>query len=1000
MEQAREATAAEITVQAGNPPRRGGARRRVARSTARRAITAGGAMVAASLGLAPGPALATATATATATESASGVPAIERSMAVPEQPPDLATLQPGVRFRVWDVDRPLDRIHEPAPGEPPNFDVRREVIDYPARGDFGGFGDRFIVEVTGWLLVEEPGVHLFRLTSDDGSLLTIGGERVVWNRGLHAARPMDGTMDLDPGLHRLRILMFEHEGSEFLSLAWQPPSAPEMRIVPAANLRTEREVERTVEPGSKELEARVAGLRAGDGLELESPHPGWRLEPLRPEGWTPTVGGLARLPDGRLLVATWEPGWQDPADEDGPGPDGRLWVVANPGAVDPADLEIAVLAEDFVDPLGLTVVDGDILVAERTRITRLRDRDDDGDFETRETLASGWPADDPDHRTLDLEARDGVLFAGLSTGSGTAGEDVLAGTVRGGNGPNPPHRGTLLRVDLASGGVSYVAGGFREPRAILPLPDREEVLVGDRAGAWTPAHRIDAVRPGRFYGHYNETRVRTDRYPSGGSASLFSDLPISPPAVWLPPSEISGGPSDFLRLEEGPFAGQVLVADVAGGGLRRVWLEEVDGELQGGVTRHSQGFEGGTHRLLSLADGSIAVGMAGDREGWSWRGTTGGLQRLVPTGETAFEYERVEATPNGLRVRFTAPVPLESLRSRGGWTVTQWRYVGSPDAGGPKLDEETLMVAEARPAEDRRSVELVIPGLKEGRCVHVRRTLVDDAGRRLRATEFWYTLNRIPGRDRTAPAAADDDRLHLLVFTKTAGFRHASIPAGVAAFRELGAEHGFTLEHTEDARIFNDADLARFDVIVFLNTTGDILDLAQEAAFTRRMRAGAGFVGVHSASDTEYDWSWYGGLVGAYFRSHPAIQEATIEVLDREHPSTRHLGETWVRVDEWYCFRAAPAPRVRRLLNLDEATYEGGRMGADHPIAWCHEYDGARAFYTAGGHTIESYSEPDFRLHLLGGVLWAAGPEHLDKLPAASADTVPMMPIFPAPDGG
>jgi type 1 glutamine amidotransferase len=232
------------------------------------------------------------------------------------------------------------------------------------------------------------------------------------------------------------------------------------------------------------------------------------------------------------------------------------------------------------------------------------------------------------------------------------------------------------------------------------------------------------------------------------------------------------------------------------------------------------------------------------------------------------------------------------------------------------------------------------------------------------------------------PGLKDDDitkappRIaRVLVFTKTAGFRHGSIASGVAALAELGPDHAFRTTHTEDAAVFTDDGLARFDVIVFLNTTGDILDDDQQAAMERFIRAGRGFVGIHSATDTEYDWPWYTGLVGAQFRSHPPVQPAEIDVIDREHPATAHLPARWPRTDEWYDFRAQPPSTVRILMNLDESTYNGGQMGTPHPIAWCHEYDGGRAIYTAGGHTNESFAEPDFRAHLAGAIRWAAEQE-------------------------
>jgi type 1 glutamine amidotransferase len=204
----------------------------------------------------------------------------------------------------------------------------------------------------------------------------------------------------------------------------------------------------------------------------------------------------------------------------------------------------------------------------------------------------------------------------------------------------------------------------------------------------------------------------------------------------------------------------------------------------------------------------------------------------------------------------------------------------------------------------------------------------------------------------------------VLVFTRTAGFRHESIPAAVAAVRELGARHGFAVDHTEEPSALTDGALAGYAAVVFLLTTGDVLGPAEEGAVERFVRAGGGFVGVHSAADTEYDWPWYGGLVGAYFRTHGDIVPATVSVADAGQPSTRCLPAAWTRVDEWYEFRSPPAPGVRVLATVDSP--------APHPIAWQHAYDGGRAWYTALGHTAESYAEPEFRRHLAGGIVWAA----------------------------
>ena len=212
-----------------------------------------------------------------------------------------------------------------------------------------------------------------------------------------------------------------------------------------------------------------------------------------------------------------------------------------------------------------------------------------------------------------------------------------------------------------------------------------------------------------------------------------------------------------------------------------------------------------------------------------------------------------------------------------------------------------------------------------------------------------------------------------MIFSKIEGFRHASIPIGIAAIQELGLENNFSVDATEDASIFTFSNLIQYDTIIFLSTTGNILNSAQQEAFEQYIQSGGGFVGIHAASDTEYDWPWYGKLVGAYFDSHPNNQTATIKVADKIHPSTKNLPEYWERFDEWYNDQSNPRGHVHVLATLDESSYNGGNMGYDHPIAWMHDFDGGRAWYTGGGHTQESYSEPLFLDHILAGILYAAG---------------------------
>jgi type 1 glutamine amidotransferase len=228
---------------------------------------------------------------------------------------------------------------------------------------------------------------------------------------------------------------------------------------------------------------------------------------------------------------------------------------------------------------------------------------------------------------------------------------------------------------------------------------------------------------------------------------------------------------------------------------------------------------------------------------------------------------------------------------------------------------------------------------------------------------------------------AADPAYDVLVFSKTAGFRHDAIPAGIQAFRELGAANNFTVTASEDAGAFTTANLAQYESVVFLNTTGDVLNNSQQVAFESYIRGGGGYLGVHAGADTEHDWPFYGNLVGAYFVSHPAIQSVTSKTEDRAHPGTAHLPLTWTRTDELYNFGSNPRSTARVLATLDESTYSGGTMNGDHPITWCKTVDSGRSFYTGWGHTQASYTESNFRNQLLGGLRYVSKRVNADCRP-------------------
>lgn len=228
----------------------------------------------------------------------------------------------------------------------------------------------------------------------------------------------------------------------------------------------------------------------------------------------------------------------------------------------------------------------------------------------------------------------------------------------------------------------------------------------------------------------------------------------------------------------------------------------------------------------------------------------------------------------------------------------------------------------------------------------------------------------------------------VLVFSKTAGYRHASIEAGKAALQKMGQEKGFLVDTTENAAAFKEDNLKRYRCVIWLSTTGDVLDALQQNAFERYIQAGGGYFGIHAASDTEYDWPWYGRLMGGWFDNHPSqpsnVQQGTFHIVDTKNPLTSFLPEPWIRKDEFYAYKKVE-PHVKRLITIDEKSYIGGTMGDDHPMAWYHEFEGGRAFYTNMGHTPETFSEPLVLQHIWAGLQWTMAGPPLNYTKARSA---------------
>jgi hypothetical protein len=630
---------------------------------------------------------------------------------------DIPPQEPGVTMRVFDVQVPLTDYCRLKPGQTPNVDKLMPTIDWSTSSDFG-LADRFVTEVSAYLTVSAAGTYGFRLTSDDGARFLLDGTQVIDHPGRHGATPKDGSINLTAGHHALRIDHFDGDFDQRLKLEWQPPGATGYTVVPNSVLSTDADVVRVTAPGRKQCEGVTDA--PGDGLPLTDVHPDYTLTNLRPPGFEPQVTGMDWLPDGRLAISTW-------------GGD-RLTVLGEvylldgvTGNTDPAKVTMKRIAHGLQEPMGLKYVDGTVYVSEKHQLTALVDKTGDEVADEHRRIAT-WPFGGNYHEfAFGLLYKDGFFY--VTTG---------IAMVPGGATANPqpvPNRGSTLKVSRSTGDVSYVASGLRTPNGLGWGPEGD-VFVTDNQGMYVPTSKLVRIKQRAFYNHYVN--------PSGP----FDSQPVTEPVLWLPHNEISNSPSNPIMLPNGVFKDQMVFGDVTYGGLQRAYLEKVAGEYQGAVFRMTQGLESGVSRISLGPDGAIYTGGIGWAGNWGQAGKLKyGLQKLSLNGSDAFDIRQMRAISGGFELEYTQPLSDETAKDLAAkYKAQQWRYVPTPQYGGPKVDEENLGVTAATLSPDRKKVTLTIAGLKPGRVVYLRspRPFSSASGAELWSTEAWYTLNRLP----------------------------------------------------------------------------------------------------------------------------------------------------------------------------------------------------------------------------------------------------------------
>ena len=453
--------------------------------------------------------------------------------------------------------------------------------------------------------------------------------------------------------------------------------------------------------------------RPGDTLHLEDVHPSFSVQTIRPRSFQPRVAGLDVFEDGRIALSTWDSR-------------GSVYLLSKSDVG--TEMDVKEIASGLAEPLGLKIVDGIIYVMQKQEITRLVDVDGDDVIDRYETVANDWGATSNFHEFgFGLAYQDDKFFVTLATAIAPGGVSLK---------DQNQDRGSILRVDPKSGQVDIIAHGLRVPNGIgVGLDD--ELFVTDNEGSWLPANKMVHVKEGAFYGSRAVDFPGTDH------------LPVQNPVVFLPRDEIANSPSEPAALNVGPYHNQMICGDSTHGGLKRIFIEKINGDYQGAVFRFSQGFEAGVNRIVWDSDGSLIVGGVGGGGGnWFQPGKlTFGLQRMVYSGAPVFEMLAVRAQQDGFEIEFTEPLAEESGESASDYFVQHWTYLPTKDYGGDKIHLQKLTVDSVEISADRTKARLKINDLMPNRVVYIRlkdSSFRSEPGRSLWTTEVWYTLNAIP----------------------------------------------------------------------------------------------------------------------------------------------------------------------------------------------------------------------------------------------------------------
>ena len=629
----------------------------------------------------------------------------------PQTTTDDNNMIPGSLVKVYPVSPQVKSLKEIKKNGTPKYAGIMSNFDNISGNDFKELDNLFYIEAKGFLKVDSAGTYIIQVWSDDGSRVSLGNQMILDNDGLHGTEYKEITLTLNKGYYPFILEYFQGQGGKFLSFNWKRPGHKEYEVISPFNIYHTVEMRGDLQGFTLPM-ANVSKI-PGNQFPLQDVHPSFELFQARPDDFQPKVGGMDFLADGRLVVSTWDA-------------EGSVYIIENAQGGDPSKMKAKRIAFGLAEPLGLKVVEDTIYVMQKQEMTVLVDSNNDDVIDEYRTLSDDWSVSANFHEFgFGLAYKDGFFYATLATAINPGGASTQ---------PQIQDRGRVVKVNRKTGATTFIASGLRTPNGV-GIGFNDELFVSDNEGDWLPSSKILHVKEGAFFGSRSVDPIGT------------KDLEVQKPVVWLPQDEIGNSPSTPSYINVGPYKGQMIHGEVTNGGVKRVFVEEVNGNYQGCVFRFIQGLEAGINRLCWGPDGALYVGGIGNPGNWGQAGKLHyGLQKLVYNGKSTFEMLKIEARSNGVEITFTEP-----LRGSDGWKkedfeVKQWYYLPTENYGGPKMDLKKLEIISSSLNADKTKVFLELKGMKENHVVyvHLLKNFISSKGSQLWSPEAWYTMNAIP----------------------------------------------------------------------------------------------------------------------------------------------------------------------------------------------------------------------------------------------------------------